>query len=71
MNAHAAKAQKYVDALSYADSQAFAQKTLYAMIDQRPYPSESPYKITRTMTPGAQFRRASAIRKKLQGILYP
>jgi hypothetical protein len=65
------KAQKYVDSLSYADTQSYAQLCLYAMLDQKPFPSETNYKITRTMTPAAQYRRAVIIRSKLLSILYP
>jgi hypothetical protein len=65
------KAKKYIDSLSYADTQSYAQLCLYAMLDQRPWPIETNYKITRTMTPAAQYRRACSIRAKLLSILYP
>jgi len=34
------KAQKYVNTFSYADTQSFAQATLYAMLDHRPFKIE-------------------------------
>jgi hypothetical protein len=65
------KAQKYVNRLSFRDSQSFAQKTLYALIDHHPYPDHLPFQLTRYQQPGAEWQRADTIRKNLRNILYP
>jgi hypothetical protein len=65
------KAQAYINRMKLAERQGFAQKTLWAILDQKPFPPYDNVKLTRTMTPAAQYKQADAIRRKLISILYP
>jgi hypothetical protein len=65
------QAQAYINRMRQPERQGYAQKTLWAILDQKPFPPYDNVKLTRTMTPAAQWKQADAIRRKLISILYP
>jgi hypothetical protein len=65
-----ARVNRWIRHLHYADRQLYALQCFYCIVDSAPLPEYQRYKLTRTGTGRAEYRKSEEIRRKVLALCF-